>query len=114
MARSDPRNLRAKWQRALEERRKAAADAPPLDVTPRPTRAGKGDDAPVERAPASDSPSAHVPSDDAPVERAPVERAPAPKTDAPAARAPEAEDRPKKPAPPRSGAASQDDEDKPK
>lgn len=35
---SDPRNLRAKWQRALEERRKAGAAAPPLDVTPRPAR----------------------------------------------------------------------------
>jgi hypothetical protein len=33
---SDPRNLRAKWQRALEERRKAGATAPPIDVTPRP------------------------------------------------------------------------------
>jgi hypothetical protein len=33
---SDPRNLRAKWQRALEERRKAGQAAPPLDVTPRP------------------------------------------------------------------------------
>lgn len=35
---SDPRNLRAKWQRALEERRKAGAVAPPLDATPRPAK----------------------------------------------------------------------------
>ena len=31
---SDPRNLRAKWQRALEERRKAGLAGPPVDVTP--------------------------------------------------------------------------------
>ncbi|MBK8251898.1 MAG: hypothetical protein IPK82_04430 [Polyangiaceae bacterium] len=32
---SDPRNLRAKWQRALEERRKSGNAEAPVDVTPR-------------------------------------------------------------------------------
>ena len=83
---SDPRNLRAKWQRALEERRKAGAAAPPVDVTPRaPARGGRrvepgekgdpavhglGEDAPASRAPRGDSLTEVVPGADAPVGRA--------------------------------------------
>lgn len=108
---SDPRNLRAKWQRALEERRKAGAVAPPVDVTPRaparggrraepgekgdPTLHGPGVDAPVERRPHGDSQA------DAPVERAPRGDSltdVVPGADAPVGRAP------KKPAAPKVGA----------
>jgi hypothetical protein len=48
---SDPRNLRAKWQRALEERRKAAAAAPPpLDVTKAKRDEAGGEQAAATRA----------------------------------------------------------------
>lgn len=70
---SDPRNLRAKWQRALEERRKAGAVAPPVDVTPRaPSRAespsdtGKSSTAPAERAATTTAPKAAPPKTPAP------------------------------------------------
>ena len=50
---SDPRNLRAKWQRALEERRKAGAAAPPIDVTPRGQASPpSGEPPPVSKPPA--------------------------------------------------------------
>lgn len=94
---SDPRNLRAKWQRALEERRKAGAVAPPVDVTPRaPARGRRGEagekgdlsvrdpgaDAPVERMPRGDAPP------DAPVGRAPRGDSLTDDVPAPAAREP--------------------------
>ncbi len=71
---SDPRNLRAKWQRALEERRKNAANnassseggeaskEAPLDVTPRPeTRRAAWNVARRAGAPAVEKASATAP-----------------------------------------------------
>lgn len=71
---SDPRNLRAKWQRALEERRKAGAAAPPLDVTPRaPARGGKSETPPPERSALPD----HAPLEDAAIPKTEVAERPA-------------------------------------
>lgn len=68
---SDPRNLRAKWQRALEERRKAGATTPPLDMTPRsPARPAKPEAKPPE--PASDEPPAEPGKAAAPPTREPA------------------------------------------
>ncbi len=75
---SDPRNLRAKWQRALEERRKAGAAAPPLDVTPRPVAS-----APERSAPADADPIAARPEPSAAPKAPPIAWDPKQSADAP-------------------------------
>ncbi|MEZ4295418.1 MAG: hypothetical protein R3B70_10615 [Polyangiaceae bacterium] len=63
---SDPRNLRAKWQRALEERRKAGAETPPLDVTPgKPARDTSAGNAPSPRDASADTPASDASPRDA-------------------------------------------------
>ena len=74
---SDPRNLRAKWQRALEERRKAgAAEGPPLDVTPAPARQSKGTSrsSGLAAAPKPEPERSAAPREEAPLGRAATTR----------------------------------------